>query len=95
MLSGCVGCVSKNNDGIHPDPTGELPQYVAATREVSPYEVRYRAYEDRSTYPTDGFVYVMHDAKGINGSIIFRLDLPDAKHALAERIIDSFVLTGA
>lgn len=94
VQSGCVGCVTKNNDGIHPDPSGEFPLNVTAQREVSPYEIRYRAYGTRSPYPTDGFVYVTHTDKGIDGSIIFALDLPETKTPLAERIIDSFVLQG-
>ena len=51
-----------------------------------------RAYGTRSPYPTDGFVYVTHTDKGINGSIILALDLPETKTPLAKRIVDSFVL---
>ena len=92
VQSGCVGCVTKNADGIHPNPSGEFPLNVTDQREVSPYETRYRAYGTRSPYPTDGFVYVTHTDKGINGSIVFALDLPETQKPLAERIIDSFEL---
>jgi hypothetical protein len=92
VRSGCIGCVTTNNYTV-PNPAGEFPLNVTDQREVSPYETRYRAYGTRSPYPTDGFVYVTHTDKGIDGSIIFALDLPETKTALVERIIDSSVLS--
>ena len=91
--SGCVGCVTKNQDGVTPDPTGILPPTTTNVREISPYEVRYTTYE--GVYPTRGFVYVLHDEKGVTGAFIFGLDLPASERERAARIIDSFVLEDA
>lgn len=90
--SGCIGCVTKNNVGVTPDPNGEIPDSAVSRHEVSPYEIRYTAYEGRSPYPTKGFAYLAHDDKGISGSTIFELDLPEAKAAMARQIVDSFSL---
>jgi hypothetical protein len=92
VSSGCIGCVTKNNDGVTPDPSGEVPSSVVAQHEVSAYETRYTAYEGRSPYATEGFVFLPHNDKGISGSVIFALDLPNTEHAEAERILNSFAL---
>ena len=88
--SGCVGCVTKNQDGVTPDPTGILPPTTTNVREISPYVVRYTTYE--GLYPTSGFVYVLHNERGVSGAFIFSLDLPASKRERAGRIIDSFAL---
>lgn len=81
--SGCIGYVIKNSDGVTPEPRWKIPGF--RHRAPGGFAVRDPLHRPRVRwpYPTEGFVYLAHDDKGVSGATIFELDLPESKGALA------------
>ncbi len=90
VLSGCVGCVSKNLQARTPNPKGMLPTNTVRTHRISPYVLAFTAYGSDDPYPDSGPVIVTHDSARITGSIRVELWLPQSQHLLATRILNSF-----
>jgi len=86
--SGCVGCVTKNNDGVTPDPSGEVPQGATITANADPYVTSFNTFD--TPYTVKGLVVVTHRGAGVTGSWIVELWLPDKKQAEATEILASF-----
>jgi hypothetical protein len=86
--SGCGGCVSKNADGLTPEPHGEMPPYAVVTAAPNPYTLAYQVSD--TPYPDDGMVMVTHSGSGITGSLTLELWLPPKRSAEAAQILASF-----
>ena len=92
--SACVGCVSKNSDGVTPTPSGELPQHTTVTAHSDPYVESFNRFD--TPYSDNGMVIVTHPANssGINGSIIVQLWLPLKEQTESAQILASFRASG-
>jgi hypothetical protein len=85
VVSACVGCVTKNLDGVTPNPRAELPANAIVTASPNRYSVNYRVFD--TPYPDRGLIVVTRDASGITGSMVADLWLPGKKSAEAKRIL--------
>ena len=90
VMSGCVGCVSKNNDGVTPYPEGELSSDVTGTYKISPWKLAFEEYSTDDPYPDNGVIIVTRSNGRITGSARIDLWLPQSQHHLATRILNSF-----
>lgn len=88
VLSGCVGCVSKNFDGVTPNPRADLPTGAVVTAAPNRYTILYS--KASSPYPDEGKIVVMRQGRQITGSLIADVWLPKGESAEAAQILDSF-----
>jgi hypothetical protein len=86
--SGCVGCVTKNNDGVTPNPSGEMPQYATVTARSDPYVLSFDDFD--TPYSGKGMVVVTHRGSDVTGSLILELWLPEKDAAETTQILASF-----
>ncbi len=89
VLSGCIGCITRHDDGRTPYPQGLLPANVISTRRLGPWKIAYVAYAADDPYPDDGVVVVTRHGGRISGSVRLDLWLPPSQHGLATRILNS------
>lgn len=89
-LSGCIGCVTTNNYTTTPNPRGELPGDASTTYRLSPWKLAFSGFSTDDPYPLNGFVDVTHTSRGIDGSVIVELWLPQSQHLTATAILNSF-----
>lgn len=90
-LSGCIGCVSTNNYTT-PNPRGELPGDATTTYRLTPWKLAFSGFGTDDPYPSNGFVEVTHTSRGIDGSVIVELWLPQSQHLVATAILNSFTV---
>jgi hypothetical protein len=86
--SGCVGCVTKNQDATTPDPSGYVPTGATVTASSDPYVASFQQFD--TPYPDDGMVVVTHDGSNVTGSYTVELWLPEKQSAKATQILASF-----
>jgi hypothetical protein len=94
VLSGCIGCITKNDDGHTPYPRGELPGNVISTYRISPWKLAYLAYAGDDPYPDNGVIVITRQDGHITGSFRIDLWLPQSQHHLATEILNSIRVPG-